>query len=77
VSAKLDQRGSKRLGETLRLIPLKFIGADEAKAALGALNTAGLEVTTGPSGQYIAIAGSVGDLDNVEEVIAALDVDPT
>lgn len=75
VSAKSEQKTAKRLGDSLRLISLRYIGAEEAKAALGALNAAGVEVATGPSGQFISIAGAAADLDNIEEVIAVLDVD--
>jgi general secretion pathway protein D len=74
VATKSDQKGNKRLGETLRLIPLTYIGAEEAKAALMSMNS-GVEITTGPSGQYLSISGSATDLDNLEEVIAVLDVD--
>lgn len=75
VTTKSEQRPGRRLGDTLRLVPLKYIGAEEAKAALGALNSAGIEITTGPSGQYLGVSGASSDLDNIEEVLAALDVD--
>lgn len=75
VAAKSDQKSSKRLGDTLRLVPLNYISADEAKAALGAVSASGVEITTGPSGQYLSISGASADLDNLEEVIAVLDVD--
>ena len=75
VATKSDQKSSKRLGDTLRLIPLTYIGADEAKTALGAIGSSGVEISTGPSGQYLSISGPATDLDNIEEVIATLDVD--
>lgn len=75
VAAKSDQRGSKRLGDTLRLVPLTYIGADEAKTALAAINSSGVEIATGPSGQYLSISGAPADLDNIEEMIGVLDID--
>jgi len=75
IVSKTDQKTTRRLGDTYRIVPLRYIGADEAKAALATLNSSGVEITAGPSGQYLGIGGAPADLDNIEQVLSVLDVD--
>jgi general secretion pathway protein D len=75
VGARSDQKGGRRLGESVRIIPLTYIGADEAKSALAPFGQSGVDITPGPNGRYVAISGSPNDLDNLEQVLATLDVD--
>jgi general secretion pathway protein D len=73
--SKGDQKGGRRFGDTLRIVPLRYIGVEEAKAALSSLGQTGVDVVAGNSGQYLTIAGNASDLDNIEELLGALDVD--
>lgn len=75
VVAKSDQRGSKRLGDSIRILPLQYIGAEEAKAALAPFSQSGVDVAAAPSGRYLTISGAASDIDNLEEVLGSLDVD--
>jgi general secretion pathway protein D len=75
VLVRTDQKGGRRFGESVRIIPLSYISADEAKGALAPFAQGGVEITPGPSGRYIAMSGGPGDLDGLEQVLATLDVD--
>src|SRR5260370_33820609 len=56
VLVRSDQRGARRFGESVRIIPLSYISADEAKGALAPFAQASVEVTPGQHGKYIAIS---------------------
>jgi general secretion pathway protein D len=73
--SRSDQKGGRRIGDTLRVIPLKYIGVEEAKAAMSSIGQTGVDVLAGSSGQYLTIAGNSSDLDNIEELLSVLDVD--
>ena len=75
VLVRSDQKGARRFGESVRIIPLTYISADEAKGALAPFAQGGVEITPGPSGKYIAISGGPTDLDGLEQVVSTLDVD--
>jgi general secretion pathway protein D len=75
VAARSDQKGGRRLGESVRIIPLTYITADEAKAALVPFGQSGVDISPGPNGRYIAIAGAPTDLEGLEQVLGVLDVD--
>jgi general secretion pathway protein D len=75
VVVKSDQRASRQLGETIRIVPLRFVGAEEARAALAPFVQAGVEVTSAPGGSYLTIAGAPAEIENLEQVLATLDVD--
>jgi general secretion pathway protein D len=75
VVVKTDQRTSRQLGESIRILPLRFIGTEEARAALAPFAQPGVEVTAGPSGNYLTIAGAPPDIENLEQVLSTLDVD--
>lgn len=74
VAVRSDQK-NRRLGESVRVIPLRYIGSDEAKAALASFNQNGLDIAGGPGGRYLIISGASNELDNLEQVIGTLDVD--
>lgn len=75
VTMRGDQRAGKRFGESIRLVGLRYISADEAKSALAPFVQNGIEIAAGPSGQYLTLSGASADLDGLEEVLASLDVD--
>lgn len=75
VSARTDQRGARRLGESIRIVPVRYIGAEEAKAALAPFVQSGVDITASPAGHYLTIFGPPAELDNLEQVLATLDVD--
>jgi general secretion pathway protein D len=74
VFARNDQR-ARQLGDSVRIVPLRFISADQAKAALVPFGQTGVEITTGAEGRYLTLAGSPTELDNLEQVLGSLDVD--
>lgn len=76
VAARADERnGNRRLGESVRIVPVQFISPDEAKAALASFSQGGVEITANTGGRYVVISGPPSDLDNLEQVIGTLDVD--
>lgn len=75
VTARNDQRGARRLGESIRIVPVNYIEAEEAKLALAAFTQTGVEIGASKSGRYLTIAGPPPDLDNMEQALATLDVD--
>lgn len=75
VSAKSDGRGPRRFGDSVRIVPLRYISTDEAKNALSAFAQNGVEIAPGPGGRYIVLAGNGPDLDTVEQAMETLDVD--
>lgn len=75
VTARADHRGSRRIGDSIRIVPLNYIGADEAKAALASFTQGGVEVSGSAAGRFLSISGPPADLDNLEQVISTLDID--
>jgi general secretion pathway protein D len=75
VTAKGDARVQRQLGDTVRIIPLRYIGAEEARAALTPFQQGGVETSVGGNGTYLIISGAAPDIDNLEQVLSALDVD--
>ena len=75
ISARADSKGNRRMGESVRVLPLRYITADEAKSALSAFGQSGVDFSIGPNGQFIVLSGSAFDLDNIEQALAVLDVD--
>lgn len=75
VSGRGTAQGRGQVGENIRIVPLRYLKADQARAALQPFLTSGTEVTTGGDAGYIVISGASGDLDNLTQVLESLDVD--
>ena len=75
VAARGDQRNARQLGDSVRIVPVRFIGPEDAKAALAPFTQAGLEITAGLAGRYLTLVGPPAQLDDLEQVLATLDVD--
>jgi general secretion pathway protein D len=75
VAARGDQRNARQLGDSVRIVPVRYIGTEEAKTALAPFTQSGVEITAGSGGRYLTLAGAPADLDNLEQVLATLDVD--
>jgi general secretion pathway protein D len=75
VAARGDQRNARQLGDSVRIVPVRYIGAEEAKTALAPFTQSGVEITAGAGGRYLTLAGAPAELDNLEQVLATLDVD--
>lgn len=76
VTARSDRKGEgRRLGDSVRIVPVRHISTDEAKAALAPFVQSGTEITTAAHASYISIAGAPAELDNLEQVLTTLDVD--
>lgn len=68
-------QGRGQVGENIRIVPLKYLKADQARSALQPFLTSGTEVTAAGDAGYIVISGAPGDLDNLTQVLESLDVD--
>lgn len=75
ISARIDGKGMNRIGDSVRVVPLHYITADEAKGALAAFGQSGIGMEAGPRGAYLILTGAGLDLDNIEQALASLDVD--
>jgi general secretion pathway protein D len=75
VAARSDQRNSRQLGDSVRIIPVRYVTAEDAKAALSPFGQGGVDVTAGLGGRYLILAGPPADLDNLEQVLGTFDVD--
>ena len=75
VTARSDQRGGRRLGESIRIVPVRYITPEDAKSALAPFSQNGVEISANPRARYVTISGAAADLDNLEQVMATLDVD--
>jgi general secretion pathway protein D len=75
ITAGSATKGGNRLGDTVRIIPVRFITAEEAKSALSSFGQKGVEVSANAQGRFITLSGAPADLDNVEQIVATLDVD--
>lgn len=76
VSGRSD-RGAARTagGGNVRILPLKFIEATQARTALQPFVNPGTEITANPEARYVVVSGSASDIDAVEQVLSTLDVD--
>jgi general secretion pathway protein D len=66
-------RGSDQT--TLRVVPLAFIDAEQARAALQPFGGEGARIGALPGGRVLVIAAPEPDLDRFADVLATLDVD--
>lgn len=75
ISLRGDTKPGQRVVDSVRVIPLRYITADEAKNALNVFGQSGVDISAGPNGHFLVLAGSAFDLDNIEHALASLDVD--
>jgi len=68
-----SEQGS--IGENIRVVPLRFLKPDQARAALQPFATAGTQVVANAEGRYLILAGSPADLDPMTQLLGTLDVD--
>jgi general secretion pathway protein D len=61
--------------ENIRIVPLKFLNAEQAKAVLQPFATSGIEVAANAGGRYLVLSGAPGDIDNLVQVLDTLDID--
>ncbi len=62
-------------GENIRVVPLRFLKSDQARAALQPFATAGTQIVANTDGRYLILAGSPADLDPMTQLLDTLDVD--
>jgi general secretion pathway protein D len=76
VSARSDRPGARgSAGGNVRILPLKFIDATQARSALQPFLNPGTEITANADGRYIVVAGPPGEIETVDQVLSTLDVD--
>jgi len=61
--------------ENIRIVPLKFLNAEQAKGVLQPFVSRGITIAANPGGRYLAMAGAPGDIDGLIQVLGSLDVD--
>ena len=75
VAARSNGAGRGTGGENIRVVPLRFIGADQARSALQPLATTGTEIVASTEGRYLVLSGSAADLEALVQLLETLDVD--
>lgn len=63
------------VGENIRIVPVRFLKAEQARAALQPFATAGTQIVASTEGRYLILAGSPADLDPMAQLLDTLDVD--
>ncbi|KAB0266361.1 type II secretion system secretin GspD [Microvirga brassicacearum] len=63
------------VGENIRIVPIRFLKAEQARAALQPFATAGTQIVASTEGRYLILAGSPADLDPMAQLLDTLDVD--
>lgn len=64
-----------QIGENIRIIPVRYLNPDQARAALQPFSSQGTEITANGDGRYLVLSGGSSDLDNLSQVLATLDID--
>lgn len=62
-------------GENIRIVPIRFIKAEQARSALQPFVTSGTEIVANSEGRYLILSGSPADLDPLAQLLETLDVD--
>jgi general secretion pathway protein D len=75
IGARGNGSGRASISENIRVVPLRFIGAEQARSALQPLATTGTEIVPNNEGRYVVISGAAADLDALVQLLATLDVD--
>ncbi|WP_157961484.1 type II secretion system secretin GspD [Microvirga flavescens] len=63
------------VGENIRIMPLRFLNAEQARAALQPLASSGTEIVSNVEGRYLILSGAPTDLDPLVQLLGTLDVD--
>ncbi len=63
------------VSENIRIVPLRFLKSDQARAALQPFATTGTQMVASAEGRYLILAGSPADLDPMTQLLGTLDVD--
>jgi general secretion pathway protein D len=63
------------VGENIRIVPMRFLKAEQARTALQPFITAGTQIIASGEGRYLILAGSPADLDPIAQLLSTLDVD--
>ena len=72
-SAGGHRRG--QIGENIRIVPVRYLNADQARAALQPFSGQGTEITANADGRYLVLSGGATDLDSLSQVLESLDID--
>lgn len=75
VAARGSGNEQRTPGENIRIVPIRFIKAEQARAALQPFVASGTEVVANSEGRYIILSGSPTDLDPLAQLLETLDVD--
>ncbi|MEE1611402.1 type II secretion system secretin GspD [Microvirga sp. CF3016] len=63
------------VGENIRIVPMRFLKPDQARAALQPFATASTQIVASTEGRYLILSGSPADLDPMNQLLDTLDVD--
>jgi general secretion pathway protein D len=63
------------VGENIRIVPIRFLKAEQARSALQPFITPGTQIIASTEGRYLILAGSPADLDPMAQLLGTLDVD--
>lgn len=61
--------------ENIRIMPVRYISAEQARSALQPFSGTGTEITASPEGRYVVLVGAPADLESLAQVLGTLDVD--
>jgi general secretion pathway protein D len=63
------------VGENIRIVPMRFLKPDQARAALQPFATASTQIVASTEGRYLILSGSPADLDPMNQLLDTLDAD--
>ncbi|WP_246728582.1 type II secretion system secretin GspD [Microvirga terricola] len=75
VSARGSGNNRGQFGENIRVVPVRYLNPDQARAALQPFSNSGTEITASNEGRYLIISGAPADLDSLAQVLQSLDID--
>lgn len=75
VSSRGTQPGQPRADGNTRVVRLRHISPDQAKAAIQPMAGGQVEVSANSEGRYLLLSGPAADVDGLVQLIDALDVD--
>ena len=75
VAARGADNARGQFGENIRVVPVRYLNAEQARAALQPFSSSGTEVTANNDGRYLVLAGPPSELDTLIQVLQSLDVD--
>ncbi len=75
VAARSAENARGQFGENIRIIPVRYLNPEQARAALQPFSGSGTEITANNEGRYLVLAGAPSELDALIQVLQSLDVD--